>query len=771
MSIKSGIQANLSYDELKRRALELEQLLTHAEERYTRLVENLSEEYVFYSRDKSGMITYISPSVEKVLGYSPEEASRNYKEFLTDHAMNKQALEHLELSLQGIAQPPYLNELYHRDGTTRIFYNSEIPILDKNNKVVAIEGIARDVTDTLKTEKDLIEQKERFRLLVETIEEVFWIHDLKKDKLLYVSPNYEKIYRRPCETLYANPGSFLKMIHHEDVERVKQAYKQIARGKGIDLEYRLLHPDGSITWIWSRSFIFPDEKKRPSLSIGTSLDVTERKNTEHEKTMLAAIVENTEDHAAIKDPDLRIIASNKANYLAAGKKKMEDILGKTDIELYGDHPHVRQYMEDDRKALKMKKGQTLVNEQLFIYPGDRKTHSLVKKFPVFNEKDQLLGVASISRDISNYKQALADLHESESRYRLLVENQNEGIGLLDKELNFIFANPSAENIFGVEKGKINGNSLIQFLPKDMRKTIRKQFPEIGEDKKKNLELEIVQHTGSKRLMDITISPHFRDDSFLGFFTVFRDITDWKKAENDLKSSERILREANAAKDKFFSIIAHDLKNPFHSIQGFADLLIKHYSSYDQEEVLTIIKMIRDASRQAYNILENLLHWSRAQTGRIRFEAVETDINELVDQTMLLMESSAKEKNISLINQVNKGTHAFCDPKMISTVIRNLISNGIKFTRPTGKVTVSAKPKGKSLEIYVSDNGAGIEEENAKKLFHIDSSFSTSGTANEEGTGLGLILCKEFAEINNGTLTFTSKPGKGTTFVISLPGKK
>jgi len=762
------MQANLSYEDLKRRLLELEQLLTHAEERYIRLVENLSEEYIFYSRDKSGMITYISPSVEKVLGYSPEEASRNYKEFLTNHAMNKTALEHLELSFQGMAQPPYLNELYHRDGSTRICYNSEIPILDESNNVVAVEGIARDVTETIRTEKDLITQKERFRLLVETIEEVFWIHDLKKDNLLYVSPNYETIYKRPCETLYANPGSFLKVIHPEDVERVKHAYKQIARGKGIDMEYRILHPEGSITWIWSRSFILPDEKKRPSLSIGTSMDITERKNNEHEKTLLAAIVENTIDHAVIKDLDLKIIASNKANYIAAGKKKMEDVLGKTDIDLYGDHEHVRQYMEDDRKALKMKKGETLVNEQLFIYPDGSEIHSLVKKFPVFDEQNQIVGVASISRDITNYKQALDDLHDSETRYRLLVENQNEGIGLLDEELKFIFANPSAEIIFGMEKGKIKGKSLIQFLPKDLKKTIKNQFPGTVANDKKSIELEIILPSGETRLLDISISPQMRDDKFMGYFSVFRDVTDWKRAENDLISSEHILREANAAKDKFFSIIAHDLKNPFNSIRGFADLLIRNYSEYDKEEVLTFITMIRDASKQAYNLLENLLHWSRAQTGRIKFDAKDIDIFELVEETMLFLESNAKEKNIQLVNNVNKNTHAFCDPNMIGTAIRNLISNGIKFTRPAGKVTVSAKPKGKSLEVSIADTGVGIDEKNADKLFRIDTSFSTSGTANEEGTGLGLILCKEFIEINNGKLSYKSKPGKGTTFVINLP---
>ena len=227
-------------------------------------------------------------------------------------------------------------------------------------------------------------------------------------------------------------------------------------------------------------------------------------------------------------------------------------------------------------------------------------------------------------------------------------------------------------------------------------------------------------------------------------------------------------EARSAKDKFISIIAHDLKNPLSSIQGFSDLLLKDYKSYDPEEVLTFVKMIHGASRQAQNLLNNLLDWSRSQTGRIKFEPDQIDLCDVVKSVCKLYKLNLHEKNLHLHNRMDKGTKAYGDPNMVSTIIRNLVSNAIKFTRPKGRIIINAKSSRNETLILVSDNGIGIPEELAEKLFRIDEQVIRTGTANEEGTGLGLILCQEFARKNNGALTVSSKPGKGSTFTLRLP---
>ena len=738
-------------EQLKKEA-ELRQL----EEKYKRLVESLSEEYIFYLHDSAGMVTYVSPSITKILGYSQEESMRNYREFLTDHEMNQEALNHSRASLKGLVQPPFMNELHHIDGSTRIFYNTELPIYDENGRVKGVEGIAHDVTKKFAAEEELRKQDEILKLLVDTIEEVFWIHDLKTNQLLFISSKYELVFGRTAESLYQNPGSFLKSVHKADREYVKKVYKRIGKGSGLDMEYRIIDPSGNEKQIWTRSFVIRDHRNKASLSIGTAQDITQRKKSQREKDLLAAIVENVEDHAVIKDTDLKVIASNRANTSAAGKKTADQLIGKTDLEIYGDFDHVRQYMDDDRKAMKLKHGETLVNDQVFMYPDGRKIHSLVKKFPIYDEQHKLIAVASISRDVTDYKNTLEELYRSEQKYRLLIDNQGEGIGMVDPDDRFIFVNPKAEEIFGMAAGKLVGKTVFDFLSPKNRKFIRDQTDLRKKGAKNTYELEIILPDKEKRQILVTATPQYEEGEFSGTFAVFRDMTGWKS------------QETKSATDKFISIIAHDLKNPLSSIMGFSDLLMKDYSSYDPEEVLTFIKMIHGASRQAQNLLNNLLDWSRSQTDRIKFEPTSIDLCQVVESVFKLYKLNAHEKNLYMHNRLSKGTLAYGDQNMVSTIVRNLISNAIKFTRPKGKITVSAKTSRNKTQIIVADTGIGIPEDLTGKLFRIDEQVTRTGTANEEGTGLGLILCTEFARKNGGTLRVSSKPEKGSTFTLRLP---
>ena len=738
-------------EQLKKEA-ELRQL----EEKYKRLVESLSEEYIFYLHDSAGMVTYVSPSITKILGYSQEESMRNYREFLTDHEMNQEALNHSRASLKGLVQPPFMNELHHIDGSTRIFYNTELPIYDENGRVKGVEGIAHDVTKKFAAEEELRKQDEILKLLVDTIEEVFWIHDLKTNQLLFISSKYELVFGRTAESLYRNPGSFLKSVHKNDREYLKKAYKRIGKGSGLDMEYRIIDPSGNEKQIWTRSFVIRDHRNKASLSIGTAQDITQRKKSQREKDLLAAIVENVEDHAVIKDTDLKVIASNRANTSAAGKKTADQLIGKTDLEIYGDFDHVRQYMDDDRKAMKLKHGETLVNDQVFMYPDGRKIHSLVKKFPIYDEQHKLIAVAAISRDVTDYKNTLEELYRSEQKYRLLIDNQGEGIGMVDPDDRFIFVNPKAEEIFGMAAGKLVGKKVFDFLSPKNRKFIRDQTDLRKKGAKNTYELEIIRPDKEKRQILVTATPQYEEGEFSGTFAVFRDMTGWKTLET------------KSATDKFISIIAHDLKNPLSSIMGFSDLLMKDYSSYDPEEVLTFIKMIHGASRQAQNLLNNLLDWSRSQTDRIKFEPTSIDLCQVVESVFKLYKLNAHEKNLYMHNRLSKGTLAYGDQNMVSTIVRNLISNAIKFTRPKGRITVSAKTSRNETQIIVADTGIGIPEDLTGKLFRIDEQVTRTGTANEEGTGLGLILCTEFARKNGGTLRVSSKPEKGSTFTLRLP---
>jgi two-component system sensor histidine kinase/response regulator len=231
-----------------------------------------------------------------------------------------------------------------------------------------------------------------------------------------------------------------------------------------------------------------------------------------------------------------------------------------------------------------------------------------------------------------------------------------------------------------------------------------------------------------------------------------------------------LEETIASKDKFFSIIAHDLRSPFNTLIGFSDLLLKSFDDREPEEIKKFLKHINDSSQLGFNLLNNLLEWSRSQTGEIKYEPVLFDFAQLVDEVIDLHSGTAEKKKIKLdgsglaIGEVN------ADRKMIYTVLRNLVSNALKFTQPGGEIRISGKDMGNEFEISVSDSGVGIPANKLDKLFSISENISTQGTDNETGTGLGLLLCKEFVEKNGGKIRVQSVVGNGSEFLFTIPKK-
>jgi signal transduction histidine kinase len=233
-------------------------------------------------------------------------------------------------------------------------------------------------------------------------------------------------------------------------------------------------------------------------------------------------------------------------------------------------------------------------------------------------------------------------------------------------------------------------------------------------------------------------------------------------------SEKQLKELNAAKDKFFSIIAHDLRNPFHGLVGLTQVLVEDGDSIDPERTRKFHRLIYDSAKQGYQLVLNLLEWTRAQTGRLIISPEKIQIALLIDENHMLIKNSAESKHIKIVIRVDNNLYVLADENMLSTVIRNLLSNAVKFSYPGSEVLVTAQMAGNMAEITITDFGIGMEKSVTENLFKIEVSQSSAGTEGEQGTGLGLILCREFVEKNKGTLTFTSEPGKGSSFTVLIP---
>ncbi|MBZ0199679.1 MAG: PAS domain-containing sensor histidine kinase, partial [Ignavibacteriaceae bacterium] len=275
--------------------------------------------------------------------------------------------------------------------------------------------------------------------------------------------------------------------------------------------------------------------------------------------------------------------------------------------------------------------------------------------------------------------------------------------------------------------------------------------------------------------DITLSKSTEEDlnKHIEEIQMSRDVIEQHAVEmieltNKLSESEEKLQQLNADKDKFFSIISHDLRSPFTGLIGFSEILSSEAETMSREEIKKYSTMVSTSVKSVFNLLENLLHWSRLQSGKIDFKPTRLPLQKIAQQILNLYSNNAKFKEIALVNTLSNSLTALADAQMIDTVMRNLVSNALKFTPEGGRITISARRFDDKIEISITDTGIGIPEEEMQKLFQLGVDVKQSVNSAEKGTGLGLLLCKDFIEKNNGLIRAESKPGEGTSFIFSLP---
>ena len=286
----------------------------------------------------------------------------------------------------------------------------------------------------------------------------------------------------------------------------------------------------------------------------------------------------------------------------------------------------------------------------------------------------------------------------------------------------------------------------------------------------NLQKENISHSKqlmqekNKRIMFLIVS-----GSFLIIIIILLILFLYRRRTAiQLREKNKELNNLNATKDKFFSIIAHDLKSPFNSLLGFSEMLALHAESKNIDQVMEYSNIINNSTKKLFNLVENLLQWSRAQLGTTRYSPEKTDIHLVANNIISLLRLNAEEKDIVISSKIDKNLIGWIDVNLFNTVLRNLLSNAIKFSRVGSMIQVTGVREGNMIRISVADSGVGIRRENLEKLFDLGTNISTKGTFNEKGTGLGLILCKEFVEINKGRIWAESIYGNGSTFHFTVP---
>lgn len=375
-------------------------------------------------------------------------------------------------------------------------------------------------------------------------------------------------------------------------------------------------------------------------------------------------------------------------------------------------------------------------------------------------------------DITRLKVSEETLKESEIRFQNMANTAPVLIWITDSDALFTFVNNFWLQYTGRTVGQELGMGWLEGIhPEDLN-----HFMEIYKssfDARAPLEVEfrIKKNDGTYRWIISKGVPRFQTDGrFAGYIGSCIDINDQKIIEETVKKFNEELKSLNTNKDKFFSIIAHDLKSPLSGLLGFMEILVNEFDDLKTEEVKEFIGHSHQSAINLNALLENLLEWSRIQTGNFALEPSKINVESIFDDMISLFNQYAGNKKIRLEKKVDAALDVVADKNMFKTIMRNLISNGIKFTKENGSVYLIAFANENFVNIVVQDTGIGLSQENINKLFRIDINYTTLGTNKERGTGLGLVLCKELVEKNDGKIWVESETGKGAKFIFSLPKK-
>ncbi|MCK5171384.1 MAG: PAS domain S-box protein [Bacteroidales bacterium] len=347
---------------------------------------------------------------------------------------------------------------------------------------------------------------------------------------------------------------------------------------------------------------------------------------------------------------------------------------------------------------------------------------------------------------------------------------DNAITIFDKDGNVEWVNEGFKRMYGYSLKQYKSEKNINIVDSSDNPNIKEAIQSCINNKKSVVYESKTKTRDGKELWAQTTLTHVvdKDGETLNLIAIESDITKIKLAENEIAEQRDKLALSNATKNKFFRIIAHDLRNPISTLAGSTNLIFNDFDEYNKEQTKGFIGELNKLSQTTFNLLENLLDWSSTQMGEIRFSPKPIDIYSLTAENIELIKQKVDSKNIQLKLNLEKNTIAFADENMVKTVIRNMLSNAVKFTPENGEIKISCYIDKEFVKYSVKDSGIGISEEDQKKLFRIDTHHSTPGLSNEKGSGLGLILCKEFVEKHGGKIWVKSEIGKGSVFYFTLP---
>ena len=722
-----------------------------------------------YWEGTDSQIIYISPSCERITGYKPME-------FISDRLLIKRIVhaEDAKLFYRHFKKThplEYLNTVEEMDfriikKNGSVVHISHLcrPVFDGKGNYLGRRISNRDITERKHAEELLAQTQQNYEIFFNTIDDFLFVLDIQGN-VIHINTTVTNRLGYTEEELF---GKSILMIHpparRDEAGRIvgemlsrKASFCPVPivtkSGIQIPVETRVSHG------IWNG---------KPAI-FGVTKDISKITLSEEKFSKLFHINPSA---CGLTDLNTRkYIEVNDAFHTLLGFDKNE-VIGKTSIEL-----GILTAETLNELLLKEDNNGNLTNAEVGIKAKNGDTrHVLMSSENIYIQDTKYR--FTVVNDITERKKAEEALRESEEKQRIaslyarsLIEASLDPLVTIDAHGKITDVNTATENATGLTRNELIGTDFSDYFTEQAKaKIVYQKVFEQG----KVVDYPITIRHSSNKLIDVLYNAsvyHNEDGKILGVLASARDITERKRIEEEIKLKNDQLNLLNAEKDKFFSIIAHDLRSPFQTLLGFSPSKPEELLTYPLEKVQRLAINMRTSANKLFNLIENLLEWSQMQRGLISFNPKSINISDKIGDIVALIRDTSDKKMIDISISIADDLTVLADKQMFESVVRNLVFNAVKFTHNEGKITISAHvTTNSSVEISITDTGIGMNKNIIDNLFRLDANIGRKGTEGEPSTGLGLIICKDFIEKHGGRFWVESEVGKGSTFRFTLPGQ-
>ncbi len=757
-------------------ANELHDSLRDSEEQFKLLSENAMDGITLFEGDA---IKYISTGFLQELGYQKEEIENLSMEEVFTYFHPDDVPVYVAKMQEAFRKQVEKYNVTYRMRTARGNYlwyeNSVKATYDDTGKHTRSIIQARNITEKVELEQKLKESEERIRSMTQNIPTVLYrcLHDANR-RMLFVNPAIEKLSGRAVsEFLGDSDRGLLDLTHPEDRDLVQKTLQEaMEMQQSYQLEYRIVAGSGEEKWVSDTGRGVYDDQGYLQFFDGAMVDITQEKKAEEELQASHILLKNLTQQVPGAIFQYRYHPDGK-HYFPYASDNIWDIYGVRPHEVAhdatkilsrvhtDDYATVLQSIIDSYKSLQLWEFEYRV---VLEHKGLRWVRG--QAVPEKLADDSVLWHGYI-HDVTDRREAEEVLKVSQQRWKFALEGSKDGVWDWNLQDDTLYFSPQWKTMLGCEDaGPDSPEAWTRLLhPEDRQKRLYDlQFHIQGHTESYTSMYRVQTPDGSyKWMLDRgMITEKDTQGKALRMIGTYTDLTERMEMEQELN-------RLNQDKDRFISILAHDLRSPFNALLGYSDLLLHNLAEFDMKTIEKHIQTINIASHQTYELLEQILLWAKSEAGKLSLQPVPFNYTQVCKAVIYTVESRAEKKQISLHLQEHAELEVTADLNVFKTVLRNLLSNAIKFTKPGGDIHISVATMEEGAQFQVCDTGIGMEKEMLQQLWTGAAfSLTTKGTDNEKGTGFGLKLCRELVELHGGRIWAESEVGKGSCFTFFLP---